>query len=233
MTRGIPAAINNLQSSAAVWRFSTCCENLCANIGLTRQRCRALLSCRTPHRDFCGRGARDSSARAPRTTRAIPRQTWHQVRHEFRRYSLGFRIPFPAQMGQRLHGNIRSVPRLRRWLGRAGIDSGLLRFLSEASMDWEPDRERLGTNCPALARSMSRLSSPRGCLTTLWAIIAPSSSSNACLCSRGHRAINFCADAKRLPVKQSGYRTSAKSPTTTTESGLEGGVVVVVLLSMD
>src|SRR6266404_1227675 len=105
---------------------------------------------------------------------------------------------------------------------------------SEAeTLDWPPDRERLGTNCPALARSMSRLSSPRGCLTTLWAIIAPSSSSNACLCSRGHRAINFCADAKRLPVKQSGYRTSAKSPTTTTESGLEGGVVVVVLLSMD
>ena len=99
MTRGIAAAINSLQFSAAMWQFSTCCKNPCADIGLTRQRCRAPLSCLTPPRDFLTRGARNSSARAPRKTRAIPRRTRHQVRHEFCRCSLGSWIPFRAKMG--------------------------------------------------------------------------------------------------------------------------------------
>jgi len=64
-------------------------------------------------------------------------------------------------------------------------------------------------------------------VTTLWESLRPVRRVTLACVREGSAAINFCADAKRLPVKQSGYRTSAKSPTTTHRSGLEGGVVVV------
>ncbi len=51
VTRDIPAVINNLQTSAAIMRISTCCNNPCADISLTRQWCRAPLSCLALHPD--------------------------------------------------------------------------------------------------------------------------------------------------------------------------------------
>ncbi len=50
--RDISAVLNNLQISAARWRFSTCCKNPCADMSLTRQWCRGPLSCLFPLRRF-------------------------------------------------------------------------------------------------------------------------------------------------------------------------------------
>jgi hypothetical protein len=64
------------------------------------------------------------------------------------------------------------------------LTAALVIFPFEAALVGNSVSDRLGTNRPALALSMSRLSRPMGCQTT--PCIAPSSSSTAWLCSGRH-----------------------------------------------
>jgi hypothetical protein len=94
MTREISAVLNNLQSSAARWRFSTCLKNPCADIGLARRWCRRPLSCPSSLRDFLC-----SLSRSCPLVGSLERT---QSLHTSGEYSLGFHIKFRVQFGQHL-----------------------------------------------------------------------------------------------------------------------------------
>lgn len=98
MTRDISEVLNNLHIAAARWRFSTCCKNLCADIGLARRWRRRLLSCPSSLRNFLCSLSRSCPlvGTLERTQSSTPLVN----------YSLEFHIKFRVQFGQRLHRDL-------------------------------------------------------------------------------------------------------------------------------
>jgi hypothetical protein len=91
MTRDFSAVLNNLQISAARWRFSTCSKNPCADMPSAQQPCCAPLSCPSSLRDFFVSALSERSNQSSQTSGE---------------YSLGSRFKFRVQLGQHLHRDL-------------------------------------------------------------------------------------------------------------------------------